>query len=242
MINTKNLSRVSTQIRYSNSMYPIIVTISILGLLQNWIHSSHLSNLSFSRGLIIVLLLIIGLYTIMLWYNELKGPYLIEKKKNNKFLFSLRLLKSYHIGFFLFLVSEFMLFFALFWSFFHYSWVPSIEINNIWPSSGIEIIDWKGLSFFNTNILIGSSLILNWVESGIVNFYWKIIIKIILLNVILAGSLFLIAQYVEYTKLPFNIRDTVYSNIFYWITGLHLTHVFIGLILLSICWIRIDSN
>jgi len=233
MIYTKLLNKVSTQIRCWNSPLPILIVICLVGVMQNVIYSSHQYVISYIRAFLISILFIFMVFLIISWFN------LLSFNNNNfSFTFSRRVLLSYHFGFLLFLVSEFMLFFWLFWSFFHYSWIPSVNIGASWPSYGIEVIDWKGLSFFNTCILISSSLILNWVEWNIIIITKRIYILIGLINVILWGLLFLIAQYVEYSKLPFAIRDSVYSNIFYAITGLHLSHVLLGILLLTIVFIK----
>ena len=39
-------------------------------------------------------------------------------------------------------------------------------------------------------------------------------------------------QFIEFSRLPFNYNDSIYSTMFYSITGLHLLHVVIGTILL----------
>lgn len=41
-------------------------------------------------------------------------------------------------------------------------------------------------------------------------------------------------QYIEFSRLPFTFRDTMYGTLFYSITGLHLCHVLIGSLLLFI--------
>lgn len=43
---------------------------------------------------------------------------------------------------------------------------------------------------------------------------------------------FLICQYIEFSRLPFNFKDSIYGTLFYSITGLHLIHVLIGSVLL----------
>jgi cytochrome c oxidase subunit I+III len=53
------------------------------------------------------------------------------------------------------------------------------------------------------------------------------------------GFLFILSQYEEFSRLPFNIKDSVYGNIFYSITGLHLLHVSLGLIVLIIFYIML---
>jgi len=66
--------------------------------------------------------------------------------------------------------------------------------------------------------------------------------KIRLLLTILLGLLFEMLQIIEYSLTPFNINDLVFGNIFYFLTGLHGLHVFIGIIFLSICFIRLQKG
>ena len=46
-------------------------------------------------------------------------------------------------------------------------------------------------------------------------------------------------QYAEFSRLPFNFKDSIYGTMFYSITGLHLLHVLVGTILLFITLVKI---
>jgi cytochrome c oxidase subunit 3 len=45
-------------------------------------------------------------------------------------------------GFILFLISEIMLFFSLFWTFFHSSLAPTVELALIWPPVGLHTVSF----------------------------------------------------------------------------------------------------
>jgi len=58
---------------------------------------------------------------------------------------------------------------------------------------------------------------------------------------VLAGF-FTVLQYYEYSLAPFNISDGVYGSVFYMTTGLHGSHVIIGTLFLTVCFIRMYIN
>lgn len=60
------------------------------------------------------------------------------------------------LGFYLFIVSEVMLFFGFFWAFFHSSLSPDIIFATVWPPVGINTIKVFEFPFFNTLLLIFS--------------------------------------------------------------------------------------
>jgi hypothetical protein len=60
-----------------------------------------------------------------------------------------------------------------------------------------------------------------------------------LLFSITLGIYFLILQGFEYSTVPFHINDTVFGSSFFMLTGLHGLHVMVGILFLSICYIRI---
>lgn len=56
---------------------------------------------------------------------------------------------------------------------------------------------------------------------------------------IILGAVFLYGQYHEFIHAKFSISDTVYGCTFFMLTGLHGLHVFIGVIMLSLCYLKI---
>ena len=65
-------------------------------------------------------------------------------------------------GFFMFIVSEIMLFFGFFWAFFHSAISPAIVLNGIWPPAGIKPIFPFHYPLFNTLLLITSGFAVTW--------------------------------------------------------------------------------
>lgn len=52
------------------------------------------------------------------------------------------------------------------------------------------------------------------------------------------GFIFLVCQGLEYIQTPFHINDSVYGSAFYMLTGLHGLHVIVGVLFLSVFFIR----
>lgn len=136
------------------------------------------------------------------------------------------------VAFNIFLLTEVLVFVVLFWSWFHASIIPTIWIGNIWPSVGIEAPKWWGIGLYNTIILFTSSCYITWAELSLKLRSNKIETLTALILGVYASIHFLTCQYIEFSRLPFNYRDSIYGTMFYSITGLHLLHVVIGTILL----------
>ena len=132
-----------------------------------------------------------------------------------------------------------MVFVCLFWSWFHAGITPTIWIGNIWPSTGILAPKWWGIGLYNTLILFISSCYVTWSELSLKLRNTRSEVITSLIWAIGASFHFLICQYVEFSRLPFNFKDSIYGTMFYSITGLHLLHVLVGTILLIITLIKI---
>ena len=153
-------------------------------------------------------------------------------------------------GFILFIVSEVLFFFAFFWAFFHYSLVPTIEIDATWPPKGMQAIDPWGLPLVNTLLLLSSGITLTHAHASLIHAECtddiksynkgssKFFIKSLAATIIL-GITFLVCQGIEYKYgLTFSWHDTVYGSIFYLTTGFHGFHVTLGTFGLCFCLIR----
>ena len=56
---------------------------------------------------------------------------------------------------------------------------------------------------------------------------------------ICASLHFLVCQYIEFSRLPFCYKDSIYGVLFYSVTGLHLLHVLVGTILLILTLVKL---
>merc|ERR1712086_429799 len=122
----------------------------------------------------------------------------------------------------LFVGSEALLFLACLWVMFSYLWVS--RCNYLLFPDPVE------LTFSNTILLsIAASCLCVYSLNGnlfLLNIYFYL--------AYFAGLLFLFMQISEYQLLYFYISDSFYSSSFYLITGLHFSHVIIGIILLNL--------
>lgn len=143
------------------------------------------------------------------------------------------------IGILLFIISEIFFFISFFWSYFHSSLSPSIEIGQLWPPLGITPFNPFDIPLINTIILISSGITVTWAHHSILNKNFKERLKRLTLTIIL-GIYFTSLQIIEYFESPFSIRDSVYGSTFFLATGFHGIHVIIGTLFLFICLIRIN--
>jgi len=122
-----------------------------------------------------------------------------------------------------------MLFFGLFWAFFHCALAPAIQVGYLIPGPSLSNVPFFGVPFFNTFLLITSSFSLTMAHKGIILGSFKKTLDGLLITIAL-GLTFLVLQINEYKSCMFNISDGAYPSIFYMLTGLHGSHVFVGLL------------
>jgi len=132
------------------------------------------------------------------------------------------------IVFLIFVFSEAMLFVSFFWASFHSSCSPSL--GNYYE--GFYVPDPCELTYANTLLLSNAAISLG---CGFIikEIYSSSIILLSLISFILAWT-FISLQIKEFHNLGFYINDSVYSSVFFFLTGLHFFHVVLGIILISI--------
>jgi cytochrome c oxidase subunit III len=136
------------------------------------------------------------------------------------------------LGMLLFIISEVMIFAAFFTAYF---FIRVVVTNAQWPGPGFHIpVDIAGV---NTAILLSSSLTIHWALTSIKNGN-RFGLKAGMVATFLLGASFLSIQVNEYFHLGIAPSDSAQASVFYGLTGLHGTHVLIGLILLSIVTVR----
>jgi cytochrome c oxidase subunit 3 len=143
-------------------------------------------------------------------------------------------------GFFLFLLSEIMLFSGFFWSFFDRIFNITYATFNMSQLNGFELILWYKIPLLATFLLLTSGYILNY------SFY---LIKIqsymhsvcfTIMSLFLAYC-FIYLQFLEYQELTFTITDSVYSSLFFLLTGFHGMHVIVGSIFIAYSTIHLTE-
>jgi cytochrome c oxidase subunit 3 len=122
-----------------------------------------------------------------------------------------------------------LLFLSFFWTSFHSLSSPSL---GIWPEEGSYVPDPCELTFANTLLLsnaaisLGNAFISLEISSSFLIFFS-------LFGFILAWT-FISLQIKEFRILGLSINDSVYSCLFFFLTGLHFFHLLLGLLLLSL--------
>nr|YP_002265541.1 cytochrome c oxidase subunit III [Chaetosoma scaritides]ACF35100.1 cytochrome c oxidase subunit III [Chaetosoma scaritides] len=144
-------------------------------------------------------------------------------------------------GMILFITSEVFFFLSFFWSFFHNSLSPTIELGMNWPPKSILTFNPIQIPLLNTLILLTSGLTVTWAHHSLMENNYKSTFQGLLLTVIL-GIYFTILQGYEYVESPFSISDSIFGASFFMATGFHGLHVIIGTTFLAICLIRHSMN
>merc|ERR1711957_990115 len=158
--------------------------------------------------------------TLHFWFRDL----LSELMKKYEIL-----LMVLFLVFFLFLASEALLFLSFFWASLHSLSSPSL---GIWPAEGFYVPDPCELTFANTLLLsnaavsLGGAFISLEISSSFLIFFS-------LFSFILAWT-FISLQIKEFRIIGLSINDSVYSCLFFFLTGLHFFHLVVGLFLLSL--------
>lgn len=156
-----------------------------------------------------------------------------------QFQYSKTVIKDFLLGFSLFLMTEILIFIALFWSWIYSAINPSIWVGAVWPPIGIQAPNPLGLPLYSTFVLFTSSCSLVWFELALQTRSRFAEILLALVLTIGAGLHFLSIQILEFTRLPFTFTDSIYGNLFFSITGLHFLHIIVGLFLLIIVTYRL---
>lgn len=212
-----------------NSLWPATTALSVLSLLIGSVMLFHMK----SGGLELVLLSTISLIiSVYFWWKEviIEGTY--------QGLHSKDVQKNLTLGFLLFVVSEALVFFSLFFAYFYNSLIPSVNVGGVWPPVGIETLDASAIPLLNTVILFMSGISVTASQHYIVAQNRKNAILYLLLTVIL-GVIFLFFQFYEYQNSLFSISDSVFGASFFLLTGFHGFHVLIGVLFLIVSLIRL---
>jgi cytochrome c oxidase subunit 3 len=172
------------------------------------------------------------IFSMFLWWRDIVREGTLEGNHTNIVQLGLR------YGMILFIISEVMFFFAFFWAFFAVSLAPTIDIGNVWPPKGIEVLSATAVPLLNTLLLLCSGATITFAHHSIVSGEKIDAISGITLTVILA-VIFTVLQAFEYVTSNFSVCDGAYGSTFFIATGFHGFHVFIGSCLLIICLLRL---
>nr|YP_006303215.1 cytochrome c oxidase subunit III [Nectonemertes cf. mirabilis HC-2011]ADZ05368.1 cytochrome c oxidase subunit III [Nectonemertes cf. mirabilis HC-2011] len=141
-------------------------------------------------------------------------------------------------GMILFIVSEVLFFFSFFWTYFHSSLAPTLDVGSCWPVVGLKFLSPFSVPLLNTAVLLASGVSVTWSHHSLmlgsrVSSLHGLIISIFL------GIYFTFLQVGEYYEVSFSLSDGIFGSIFFVATGFHGLHVLIGTVFLTVCCFRI---
>ena len=214
-----------------NSIWPLTTIISVFSLLLGMTILFHNNN----GEELIYLSLISLLISLYFWWKEviIEGTYQGLHTKSVQ--------DNLTTGFILFVISEAMIFFSLFFAYFYNSLIPSIFVGAVWPPVGIESLDASAIPLLNTVILFMSGVSVTSSQHYLVGRNKSKSLFYLLITIIL-GLIFIYLQYYEYVSSLFTISDSVFGSSFYLLTGFHGAHVIIGVLFLMVSFIRLVKN
>lgn len=208
----------------SPSPWPLYTSIALFSLTL----SSALSLHSFNNAYIFFYIALITVISSMsLWFRDIisEGTFLGNH--------TLAVQKGLNLGVILFIVSEALLFLAIFWAFFHSALTPTVELGAQWPPMGIEPINPFELPLLNTIILLSSGATVTYAHHALIkgdragSLYGSIF-------TVGLAVIFTFFQGVEYNVSSFTISDGAFGTCFYFATGFHGLHVLVGTIFLAV--------
>jgi cytochrome c oxidase subunit 3 len=212
------------------SPWPIISSISIINFLLRIIIWIYINNL-----IIIIYNLIILTASMLIWFRD------IVRERTFQGIHSIYVIKILKFRIIIFIISELFFFISFFWTFFHNSISPSVEINLIWPPKIIKFFNPFEIPLLNSIILIISGFTVTLRHYNTLNNKFKSRIYILIITIFL-GFYFNSIQIFEYYNSFFCINDRIYGSIFFLSTGFHGIHVLIGTLILLYSLIRIINN
>nr|YP_010716025.1 cytochrome c oxidase subunit III [Lophosia angusticauda]WDE75730.1 cytochrome c oxidase subunit III [Lophosia angusticauda] len=174
---------------------------------------------------------IINILTMYQWWRD------TTRESTYQGLHTSPVMMGLQLGMILFILSEIFFFMSFFWTFFHMSLSPSIELGANWPPMGIKSFNPFQIPLLNTMILLTSGITVTWAHNSLIQNNHTQTTQGLFFTILL-GIYFTLLQAYEYMEAPFTIADSVYGSIFFLATGFHGIHVVIGTTFLFICLIR----
>ena len=131
------------------------------------------------------------------------------------------------LGMVLFVASEAMFFAAFFGAYFTIR-----ASSDVWPPKGIPHLKID-IATVLTVILVSSSVVLQLAVRSIRRGATARMVTLLGTTIVL-GIAFLALQLYDYSKLGFGVKDGTFGTLFYVMTGLHMAHVFGGVVFLTL--------
>nr|ALO64526.1 cytochrome c oxidase subunit III [Andrena semilaevis] len=212
------------------SPWPILTSINIMNTFMSMILFIYMKMTSIMLMSMFTLIL-----CLMQWWRD------VIRESTYQGYHTLTVTKLIKMSMILFIISELMFFVAFFWTYFHSSIAPSIEIGMTWPPTSIKQLNPYNIPLLNSVVLISSGMTITWTHYSMLTEKMTET-KISFLMTIILGMYFTFLQIIEYFEATFCFNDSIYGSIFFMTTGFHGSHVNIGLIFLSSCFMRLTKN
>jgi cytochrome c oxidase subunit 3 len=135
------------------------------------------------------------------------------------------------LGMVIFVASEAMFFATFFGAYF-----TIYSVNPVWPPAGFPRLE-PGLATVLTVLLVASSVTLQIGVRAIRRDQTGAMLVWLGLTILL-GAGFLGLQLYDYSLLGFGVRDGIFGSLFYVMTGLHMAHVFGGVVFLVLILVQ----
>nr|AOY39117.1 cytochrome c oxidase subunit 3 [Chelonarium sp. BMNH 840450] len=212
------------------SPWPILGALSVTSMLAGmakWFHK-------FNNDLLLIST-ITTMFIMYQWWRDVTRESTIQGHHTMKVSSGMKW------GMILFITSEVLFFMSFFWSFFHSSLTPTIEIGEQWPPLTIKPFNAMQIPLLNSMILLSSGMTVTWAHHSLMENNFNQM-KQGLMMTILLGITFTGFQTYEYLEAPFSFSDSVYGSTFFMATGFHGLHVIIGSLFLLMCLIRHMKN
>merc|ERR1711963_1267222 len=205
-----------------HSPWPLVFGLCLFELFLSFVNLYCWKGLHFSwsNSLFFIFIIVFLIFAFHFWFRDLLREL---DKKYEVLLICLFLL------FFLFLLSEALLFVSFFWGSFHSFSSPTL---GVCLGEGFYLPDPCELTFANTLLLsnaavsLGNAFISLEISSEFYIFFS--------LFSFIQALTFISLQIKEFRIMGLSINDSVYSCVFFFLTGLHFFHLFLGLLLLSL--------
>nr|ASY98345.1 cytochrome c oxidase subunit III [Pnigomantis medioconstricta] len=210
----------------THSPWPIVAAFSIMVAMLGFIKFSY----EFNEKLMFMGMLILTLTTIQ-WWRDVIRESTLQGCHTKEVMTGLRW------GMILFIVSEVFFFVSFFWTFYHSSLAPAIELGSSWPPLGIIPFNALQVPLLNTTVLLASGITITWSHHGLLENNYNQATQGLIFTIIL-GLYFTTLQLYEYYEAPFTIADSVFGSTFFVATGFHGLHVIIGTTFLITCLLR----
>merc|ERR1712061_672421 len=205
-----------------NSSWLLVFVLYVFSLFFSGFNLYCWRGIHFSWSNFLIFLVVFSnlLFSLHQWFRDL----LRELAKKYEIL-----LIIFFLVFLLFLASEALLFISFFWASFHSLSSPSL---GICAGEGFYVPDPCELTFANTLLLsnaavsLGGAFVSLEISSSFLFFFS-------LFSFILAWT-FVSLQIKEFRIMGLLINDSVFSSLFFFLTGLHFFHLLVGLLLLGL--------